>query len=57
MKIQQFDVIELNNNNKATVLYCNLVEKKYLIEEIDKTGKTEVITINESNIKKIIYKH
>lgn len=50
-----FDVVELNNGNKATILSN---EKSILkVEEVDNTGISQGIKeINEYDIKKIILK-
>lgn len=55
MKIKQFDVVELNNNQKAIIKKINK-GKNYLIEIVsdDKT-KIEQKTITEKDITKVIY--
>ena len=54
MKIKIFDVIELENGNKATVL--DIDKGIYKIDEIDEKGnqlRTREVSIDE--IKKVIY--
>ena len=55
MKIKQFDVVELNNNQKAIIKKINK-GRNYLIEIVsdDKT-KIEQKTITEKDITKVIY--
>ncbi len=54
MKIKKFDVVELNNNNKATIL--EIQNNKYLVETVDSKGKTINNTyITQEEIKQIIY--
>ena len=55
MKIKQFDVVEVNNNQKAIIKKINK-GKNYLIEIVsdDKT-KIEQKTITEKEITKVIY--
>ena len=50
MKIKQFDVIKLNNGNKAIIK--NINEKNSYTVEIVK-GKTDTIT--DKDIKKVIF--
>jgi len=54
-KIRQFDVVELNNNQKAIIKKIDK-GKNYLIEIVsnDKT-KIEQKTITEKDIAKVIY--
>ena len=55
MKIKQFDVVELNNKQKAIIKKINK-GNNYLIEIVsdDKT-KIEQKTITEKDITKVIY--
>ena len=55
MKIKQFDVVELNNNQKAIIKKINK-GRNYLIEIVsdDKT-KIEQKIITEKDITKVIY--
>lgn len=54
MKFKKFDVVELKNKNRATIL-----EKKnneYLVEIVDTNGITvEKKNINQEDIKQVIY--
>lgn len=54
MKINRFDVVELNNNNRATIL--DIKNNKYYVEEVNEKGTSlgnKEITDNE--IKKVIF--
>lgn len=55
MKIKLFDVVELNNNQKAIIKKINK-GKKYLIEVVSE-DKTEIEqkTITEKDITRVIY--
>lgn len=54
MKINRFDVVELNNKNKATIR--TVQNNGYLVEEIDLNGNSlGYKTISDSDINKIIY--
>ena len=54
MKINRFDVIELNNKNKATIR-C-IQSDGYLVEEVDLQGNSlGNKVIKESEINKIIF--
>ena len=54
MKIKKFDVVELKNSNKATIL--DIKESKYVAEIVDANGKTIGIKeITESDINQVIY--
>ena len=54
MKINRFDVVELNNKNKATIR--NIQNDGYLVEEVDLNGNSlGYKTITDSDINKIIY--
>lgn len=54
MKIKQFDVVELKNNNRATILAIKA--NKYLVEVVDNEGKTLATrNISLDDIKQVIY--
>jgi len=54
MKINRFDVVELNNKNKATIR--NIQSDGYLVEIVDLNGNSlGTKVINETEINKIIY--
>ena len=54
MKINRFDVVELNNKNKATIR--TVQSNGYLVEEVDLNGNSlGYKTISESEINKILY--
>lgn len=54
MKINRFDVVELNNKNKATIR--TVQSNGYLVEEVDLNGNSlGYKTISDSDINKIIY--
>lgn len=54
MKINRFDVVELNNKNKATIR--TVQNNGYLVEEVDLNGNSlGYKTISASDINKIIY--
>lgn len=54
MKINRFDVVELNNKNKATIR--SIQSDGYLVEEVDLNGNSlGYKTITDSDINKIIY--
>ena len=54
MKLKKFDVVELKNNNRATILEMN--NNKYLAEIVDTNGITvDTRNINQEDIKQIIY--
>lgn len=54
MKINRFDVVELNNKNKATIR--SIQNDGYLVEEVDLNGNSlGYKTITDSDISKIIY--
>ncbi len=50
MKIKQFDVIKLNNGNKAIIKNIN-EKNSYTVEIVN--GKTDTIT--DKDIKKVIF--
>lgn len=54
MKIKKFDVVELNDNNKATIL--EIKNDKYLAEIVDDEGKTLCTrNLTQDEIKQVIY--
>ena len=56
MKLKRFEVVELENGNKATILDIN--NNEYFAEIVDSNGKTiSNRNITENEIKKVlIYK-
>jgi len=55
MKIKKFDVVELKNKNKATVL--EIKGSEYLVEIVDQNGTTiDKRNITQDDIKQIVYK-
>ena len=54
MKVEIFDVVELNNQNKATIL--SIDNEVYLVEIVDKDGISQGTSyIKESDIKEVIF--
>jgi hypothetical protein len=54
MKIKIFDVVELNNGNKATIIEIN--KNRYKVEIVDKHGKSKgIFQIEEKDIKRVIF--
>lgn len=54
MKIRKFDVVELKDNNRATILDVN--NNSYLAEIVDANGVTiDKIYITDEEINKIVY--
>ena len=54
MKLKKFDVVELKNNNRATIL--EMKNNKYLAEIVDTNGITvDTRNINQEDIKQVIY--
>lgn len=54
MKFKKFDVVELKNNNRATIL--EIKDHEYLAEIVDTKGTTvDTKNINQEDIKQIIY--
>lgn len=54
MKFKKFDVVELKNNNRATIL--EMKDNEYLVEIVDTNGITvDTRNINQEDIKQIIY--
>ena len=55
MKINKFDVVELNDKNKATIL--DIHDNKYLVEIVNDDGiSLETRTIEYQDISKVIFK-
>lgn len=54
MKYKKFDVVELNDNNRATIL--NINGNKYFVEIVNAYGATvDKRIITEDEIRNIIY--
>lgn len=54
MKYKRFDVVELNNGNKATILDTN--NKDYYVEIVDLEGnRVDIKFIEENEISKMIF--
>ncbi len=54
MKVNRFDVVELKDKNKATIL--NFQNNKYLVDVVSPDGKSLGIKeINDNDIEKIIF--
>ena len=54
MKLKRFDVVELKNCNKATIL--EIKDNEYLAEIVDRNGITvDKRNITQEDIKQIIY--
>ena len=54
MKYKRFDVVELNNGNKATILDTST--RDYYVEIVDLNGNTvDVRNITENEIAKMIF--
>lgn len=54
MKIKKFNVVELKNKNKATIL--DIKGRKYFAEIVNSSGKTlDRKMITKDDISKIIY--
>lgn len=55
MKIKKFDVVELKDRNRATIL-DNINKNEYLVEIVNPYGITlEKKNINDSEINRVIY--
>ena len=55
MKINKFDVVELNDKNKATIL--DIQDNKYLVEIVNDDGiSLGTKTIEYQDISKVIFK-
>ena len=53
MKLKRFEVVELENGNKATIL--DIKDNEYFAEIVNRNGKTiENRNITENEIKKVI---
>lgn len=56
MKYKRFDVVELKNGNKATILDIN--NREYYAEIVDKEGtRVDIRNITEDEIFKIIFQN
>ena len=54
MKLNRFDVVELQNQNRATIL--DIKNKEYFAEIVDTKGKTvDKRNITEDEIVKVVY--
>lgn len=54
MKINRFDVVELNNKNRATIR--NIKNKNYIVDVVSPSGDSlGNATINDKDITKILY--
>lgn len=54
MKIKIFDVVELNNQNKATILSMN--NGNYMAEIVNREGISQGTScITEKDIKKVVF--
>lgn len=54
MKINRFDVVELNNGNRATIL--NFQNNRYLVEIVTPDGKSlGSREITDNDINKVIF--
>lgn len=54
MKIKKFDVVELNNGNRATIL--DIKNKEYYAEIVDSKGETiDIRNIIDDEISKVIF--
>ena len=54
MKYKKFDVVELNNGNKATILDIN--NRDYYAEIVDANGnRVDIRNITEDEIFKVIF--
>lgn len=55
MKYNQFDVIELNNGDKATIIAIN--DNLYKVDIVDENGaRKEVKNVKQDEIKRLIFK-
>jgi len=55
MKFKRFDVVELTNGNKATIIDI-INNREYFVEIVDSKGNTiDKKNITEDEIKKIVY--
>lgn len=54
MKYKRFDVVELNNGNKATILDTN--NRDYYVEIVDSEGnRVDIKYIGENEISKMVF--
>lgn len=54
MKYKRFDVVELNNGNKATILDTN--NRDYYVEIVDSEGnRVDIKYIGENKISKMVF--
>lgn len=54
MKYKRFDVVELNNGNKATILDTN--NRDYYVEIVDSGGnRVDIKYIGENEISKMVF--
>ena len=54
MKYKRFDVVELNNGNKATILDTN--NRDYYVEIVDSGGnRIDIKYIGENEISKMVF--
>ena len=55
MKLKRFDVVELTNGNKATIMDI-INNREYFVEIVDSKGNTiDRKNITEDEIEKIVY--
>lgn len=55
MKFKVFDVVELNNGNKATILFAD--KEQYKAEIVTANGEAErIVDLEEKDIKRAIFK-
>ncbi len=55
MKFKVFDVVEVNNGNKATILSAD--NEQYKAEIVTDDGKLKgIVNLEENDIKKVIFK-
>ena len=55
MKLKRFDVVELTNGNKATIIDI-INNREYFVEIVDSKGNTiDKKNITEDEIEKIVY--
>ena len=54
IKCNLFDVVELNNEDKATIL--SIEQNTYRVEIVDENGKTKDLKeIQKNDVKKVIF--
>ena len=54
MKYKRFDVVELNNGNKATIL--DIKNRDYHVEIVDSNGnRVDIKNITEDEISKVVF--